>query len=57
MNTRGRQKVERMPRIEQECQSEQKWMGAWKRLGDLRSRRKLLGERTGERTYQMDVEG
>ena len=42
---RGRWKVEGMPRSEQECQSEQKWMGAWKRLGDLSSGWKLSGER------------
>ena len=34
---RGGQKVEGMPRSEQECQSEQKWMGEWKRSGDLSS--------------------
>ena len=31
---RGGQKVERMPRSEQECRSEQKWMGEQKRSGD-----------------------
>ena len=46
-----------MPRSEQECRSEQKWMGEWKQLGDLRGGWKLLGEQTGERTYQMDAEG
>ena len=54
---RGRQKVERMPRSEQECQSEQKWMGAQKQSGNLCGRRKLLGEWTGEWMYQTDVEG
>ena len=34
---RGGQKVERMPRSEQECQSEQKWMGEQKWLGNLSS--------------------
>ena len=53
---RGGQKVEGMPRSEQECWSEQKWMGAWKRSGNLSSGRKLSGEWTGEWTYQTDTE-
>ena len=54
---RGRQKVEGMLRSEQECRSEQKWMGARKRLGDLSGGRKLSEERTGERTYRTDAAG
>ena len=54
---RGRQKVEGMPRSEQECQSEQKQMGERKQSGNLSGRRKLSGEQTGEWTYWMDVEG
>ena len=54
---RGGWKVEGMPRSEQECWSEQKWMGAWKRSGDLSGGRKLLGKWTGEWMYQMDVVG
>ena len=50
---RGGQKVERMPRSEQECRSEQKWMGEQKQSGDLSSRQKL----SGEWTYQMNMEG
>ena len=46
-----------MPRSEQECWSEQKWMGVRKRSGDLSGRRKLLGEWTGEQTYQTDMAG
>ena len=54
---RGRWKVEGMPRSEQECWSEQKWMGAWKWSGDLSSRWKLSGEQTGKQTYRTDAEG
>ena len=54
---RGGRKVEGTPRSEQECRSEQKWMGVWKWLGDLSGGRKLSGERTGERIYQMDAVG
>ena len=54
---RGGRKVEGTLRSEQECRSEQKWMGAWKQSGDLSSGRKLSGERTGERTYRMDAAG
>ena len=54
---RGRRKVEGTPRSEQECQSEQKWMGARKQLGDLSGGWKLLGEQTGEQMYQMDAAG
>ena len=54
---RGGRKVEGMPRSEQECQSEQKWMGARKRSGNLSGGRKLLGERTGEWTYWTDAAG
>ena len=54
---RGGQKVKGMPRSEQECWNEQKWMGAQKWLGDLSSRQKLSGEWTGERTYWTDAEG
>ena len=54
---RGRQKVERMPRSEQECWSEQKWMGERKWLGNLSGGRKLSGKRTGEWMYWMDMEG
>ena len=54
---RGRQKVEGTPRSEQECWSEQKWMGARKRSGDLSGGWKLSGERTGERMYRMDAAG
>ena len=54
---RGGRKVEGMPRSEQECRSEQKWMGARKRSGDLSGGRKLLGKWTGEWTYQTDTEG
>ena len=54
---RGGQKVERMPRSGQECQSEQKWLGVQKWLGDLSGGRKLSGEQTGERTYRTDAEG
>ena len=48
---------ERTPRSEQECWSEQKWMGARKRSGDLSGGRKLSGERTGEWTYWTDAAG
>ena len=54
---RGRQKVEGMPRSEQECWSEQKWMGARKWSGDLSNRQELLGEQTGEQMYWTDVAG
>ena len=54
---RDGRKVKGMPRSEQECQSEQKWMGERKRSGDLSGGWKLLGEWTGERTYWMDAEG
>ena len=54
---RGGQKVEVTLRSEQECRSEQKWMGVWKRLGDLSGGWKLLGEQTGEQMYQMDAAG
>ena len=54
---RGGRKVKGMPRSEQECQSEQKWMGEWKGLGDLSGGQKLSGEWTGKRTYWMYVEG
>ena len=54
---RGGQKVERTPRSGQECRSKQKWMGEWKWSGDLSSRWKLSGKRTGEWTYRMDTEG
>ena len=54
---RGKQMVERTPRSEQECRSEQKWMDERKRSGDLRGRWKLLGEQTGEQTYQTNVKG
>ena len=50
---RGGQKVERMPRSGQECQSEQKWMGEQKQPGDLSSGQKL----SGKWTYWMDMEG
>ena len=46
-----------MPRSEQECQSEQKWMGEQKQSGNLNGRWKLLGEQSGEWTYGMDAEG
>ena len=46
-----------MPRSEQKCWSEQKWMGTWKQLGDLSGKWKLLGEQTGEWTYWTDAEG
>ena len=52
---RGGQKVEGTPRSEQECRSEQKWMGARKRSGDLSGGRKLLGEQTGEQMYRTDM--
>ena len=32
-------------------------MGEWKQSGNLRGRQKLLGEWTGEWTYQMNMEG
>ena len=54
---RGRWKVERMPRSEQGCRSEQKWMGEWKQLGNLRGGQKLLGKWTGEWTYQTNAGG
>ena len=54
---RGGWKVEGMPRSEQECWREQKWMGEQKQLGDLNSGWKLLGERTGEWMYWTDMEG
>ena len=54
---RGGRKVEGTPRSEQECWSEQKWMDARKRLGDLSGGRKSSGERTGEQTYRMDAAG
>ena len=54
---RCRRKVERTPRSEQECWSEQKWMGEWKRLGNLSSGWKLLGEQTGEWMYWTNAEG
>ena len=54
---RGGQKVEGMPRSEQECWCEQKWMGAQKWSGDLSGRQKLSGKWTGERRYWMDMEG
>ena len=54
---RGEQKVEGMPRSEQECWSEQKWIGARKQSGDLSSGQKLSGKWTGERMYWMDVAG
>ena len=54
---RGGRKVEGTPRGEQECRSEQKWMGARKRSGDLSGGRKSSGERTGERTYRTDAAG
>ena len=54
---RGGQKVEGIPRSEQECWSEQKWMGVRKQSGDLSGGRKLSGERTGEWTYRTDMAG
>ena len=54
---RGGQKVERMPRSEQECRSEQKWMGERKWSGDLSSGQKLLGEWTGEQMYRTNADG
>ena len=54
---RGGQKVERTPRSEQECQSEQKWMGERRQSGDLSGGWKLSGEQTGKRTYWTDTEG
>ena len=39
---RGGQKVEQMPRSEQEWRSGWKWLGEWKWLGDWRGRRKWL---------------
>ena len=54
---RGGQKVEGMPRSEQECQSEQKWMGVRRWSGDLSSGWKLLGEWTGKWMYRTDVVG
>ena len=54
---RGGRKVKGMPRSEQECWSEQKWMGEQKRSGDLGSGWRLSGEQTGEWTYRTDAEG
>ena len=54
---RGGWKVEGTPRSEQECQSEQKWMGAQKQSGDLSGGQTLSGEWTGKRTYWMDTAG
>ena len=54
---RGGRKVERTPRSEQECWSEQQWMGEWKQSDNLSGRRKWSGKRTGEQMYQMNVEG
>ena len=53
---RGGWKVERTPRSEQKCWSEQEWMGAWKRSGDLSGRWKVSDEWTGEWTYWIDME-